>query len=64
MSKKVADGILRGLEQALAYVRGEADISKYRVHTPQSIKAARDAQETHGEKAAQQFGFGMNAHPP
>jgi len=31
---KVADGIHRGLQQAVAYAKGEADRSAYRVHVP------------------------------
>jgi hypothetical protein len=31
---KVADSIRRGLEEAVAYARGEANESDYRVHVP------------------------------
>jgi hypothetical protein len=31
---KAADSIRRGLEQAVAYAKGEADLRVYRVHVP------------------------------
>ena len=34
---KVANSIRRGLEQAVAYTRGQADTSRYRVHVPEKI---------------------------
>jgi len=34
MKSKVADSIRRGLEEAIAYVEGTADPSRYNVHTP------------------------------
>ena len=37
MSSKVADSIRRGLEEAVAYARGEADERRYRVHVPERI---------------------------
>ncbi len=37
MSKTVAKSIRRGLEQAVAYARGETDRSRYRVHVPQRL---------------------------
>jgi len=33
----VASSIRRGLEQAVAYAKCEADTSRYRVHVPQRI---------------------------
>jgi hypothetical protein len=38
MSKAVYKSIRRGLEQAIAYADGTADLSQYRVHTPQEIE--------------------------
>jgi addiction module HigA family antidote len=32
MTARIADGIIRGLEQALAYAQGTADRSQYKVH--------------------------------
>jgi len=31
---KVADGIRRGLQEAVAYARGEAEERDYRIHVP------------------------------
>jgi len=41
MSKAVADSIRRGLEEALAFAKGEADPRKYRVHIPHEIDVRR-----------------------
>ena len=42
---EVGEGILRGLEQALAFIEGTADESQYVVHIPPEIdiKAIRSA---------------------
>ncbi len=37
----VADSILRGLKQALAFMDGTADVSKFRVHIPHEIDVRR-----------------------
>ena len=37
MSKKAYEGIAQGLREAAAFMRGEADPSKYRVHIPAEI---------------------------
>ena len=34
---KIADSIRRGLQEAVAYSKGEADKSTYRVHVPERI---------------------------
>ena len=34
---KVADSIRRGLREAVAYAKGEADKNAYRVHVPEKI---------------------------
>jgi putative transcriptional regulator len=62
MSKAVANSIRRGLEQALAYAKGEADLSKYRVHVPHEIdvRAIRDKLGMTQEDFARQFGFSVN----
>jgi putative transcriptional regulator len=62
MSKAVAKSIRRGLEQALAYARGEADDSKYRVHVPYRIdvRAIRTKLRMTQEEFAGQFGFSVN----
>lgn len=64
MSKKdaVADSILRGARQALAYVEGTADQSQYRVHVPKAIdvRAIRGKLGMTQEQFAQEFGFSVN----
>ena len=56
------DGILRGLEQALAYVKGEADPSSYRIHYPKhlDVRAIRAKTGLTQEAFAQRFGFNVN----
>ena len=62
MSKAVADRIKRGLEQALAFANGTADVSQYRVHVPQEIdvRAIRAKLKMTQEDFARQFGFSIN----
>lgn len=62
MSRKVADRLERSLRQALAYVEGTADLSKYRVHIPREIdvRAIRDKLGMTQEEFARQFGFSVN----
>ncbi len=62
MSKAVAKSIKRGLEEALAYAKGEADVSKYRVHVPGEIdvRAIRKKLGMTQEKFAREFGFSVN----
>lgn len=59
---KVADSILRGLEQAVAYAKGEADESLYRVHIPAQIdvRAIRTRLKMTQEEFAGRFGFSVN----
>ena len=62
MSKKVADGILRGLEQALAFVEGTAKKGTYVVHIPPEIdvRAIRDRLGLTQQQFAVRFGFNIN----
>ncbi len=62
MSKRVADSIRRGLEEAVAFARGELDANKYRVHVPHDIdvKAIRTKLKMTQEQFAGQFGFSVN----
>jgi putative transcriptional regulator len=62
MSKAVARSIRRGLEEALAYARGEADKSKFRVHVPRRIdvRAIRARLGMTQEEFAARFGFSVN----
>ena len=62
MTGKVADGIRRGLEEALAYAEGAADVSRYGVHIPEAIdvKAIRAKLDMTQEEFAGRFGFSIN----
>lgn len=62
MSKEVSDSIRRGLEQALAWAKGEADESTYRVHVPAEvdIKAIRNRLGFTQVEFARRFGFSVN----
>jgi putative transcriptional regulator len=59
---KVGSSIIRGLEQALAYAEGTADLSQYRVHVPKDIdvRAIRTKLGMTQEKFAREFGFSVN----
>jgi putative transcriptional regulator len=57
----VFEGIKQGLEEALAYARGEGDLSQYKVHIPKEIdvKAIRTATGLTQEAFAQRYGFNL-----
>ena len=59
---KHAKSIRRGLEQAIAYARGEAKESGYRVHVPGEIdvRAIRTKLGMTQEEFAGRFGFSVN----
>ena len=59
---KVADSIRRGLEEAMAYAKGEAGAGAYRVHVPERIdvKAIRMNLGMTQEEFAGRFGFSVN----
>jgi len=59
---QVAHSIRRGLEQAVAYAKGEADQRAYRLHVPKSIdvKAIRTRLGMSQEEFAARFGFSVN----
>jgi putative transcriptional regulator len=59
---KVADSIRRGLEEAVAYARGEAKESAYRVHVPAliDVRAIRTKLGMTQEEFAGRFGFSVN----
>jgi putative transcriptional regulator len=61
MSKQ-AKSIRRGLEQAIAYARGDAKESEYRVHVPREIdvRAIRTKLGLTQEEFADRFGFSIN----
>lgn len=62
MTNKVAESIRRGLEEALAYVEGTADTSRYGIHVPVDIdvKAIRTKLNMTQEEFAGRFGFSIN----
>ncbi|MGO9438592.1 MAG: helix-turn-helix domain-containing protein [Terracidiphilus sp.] len=62
MSRRVADGILRGLKQALAFADGTGDSSDYVVHIPPEIdvKAIRGRLGMTQQEFAVAFGFSIN----
>jgi len=59
---KIADSIRRGLQEAVAYAKGEADKNAYRVHVPEQIdvKAIRTNLGMTQDEFASQFGFSVN----
>jgi putative transcriptional regulator len=59
---KVANSIRRGLEEAVAYAKGEADERRYRVHVPRRIdvRAIRVKLGMTQEEFAGRFGFSVN----
>ena len=59
---KIADSIRRGLQEAVAYAKGEADKNAYRVHVPEQIdvKAIRTTLGMTQDEFASQFGFSVN----
>jgi putative transcriptional regulator len=62
MSRRIADGILRGLNQALAIIEGTADPSTYVVHIPAEIdvRAIRGRLGLTQQAFARRFGFNIN----
>ncbi len=59
---KVADSIRRGLQQAVAYARRQADVRRYRVHVPEQIdvRAIRMKLGMTQEEFSARFGFSVN----
>jgi putative transcriptional regulator len=59
---KVGEGILRGMEQALAFIEGTADESQYVVHIPPEIdiKAIRGRLGMTQQEFADRFDFNIN----
>jgi putative transcriptional regulator len=62
MSSPAVKSIRRGLEQAVAFAKGEAEIRRYRVHVPVKIdvRAIRIKLGMTQEQFADQFGFSVN----
>lgn len=59
---KVAKSIRRGLEEALAFARGEGNMRRYQVHVPDRIdvRAIRVGLKMTQEEFAACFGFSVN----
>ena len=59
---KVGEGILRGMEEALAFIEGTADESQYVVHIPPEIdiKAIRGRLGMTQQEFAARFDFNIN----
>ena len=57
----VFEGMLAGAKEALAYARGEADLTQYKVHIPEDIdvKAIREATGLTQEAFALRYGFNL-----
>jgi len=55
------EGIKQGLEEAIAYARGEADLTQYRVHIPDDldVKAIRRATGLTQQDFAMRYGFNL-----
>lgn len=62
MSRRIADGILRGLNQALAFAEGTAKKGSCVVHIPSEIdvKAIRGRLGMTQQEFAVSFGFSVN----
>ena len=58
----IGKGILTGLQEALAHVKGEADPAAYRVHQPRilDVRAIRAKTGMTQEEFAYAFGFSIN----
>jgi len=59
---RVADSIRRGLDEAVAYARGEAKTAEYRVHVPDviDVRAIRAKLGMTQAEFAERFGFSIN----
>jgi putative transcriptional regulator len=59
---RIGESILRGLEEAIAFADGTADLSLYRVHIPAEIdvRAIRGRLGLTQQEFAFRFGFSIN----
>lgn len=55
------EGIKQGLEEAIAFARGEGDLSQYKVHIPEDldVKAIRKKTGLTQQEFAMRFGFNL-----
>ncbi len=62
MTRKIADSIRKGLEEAIEYSRGTADKRSYRTHIPKQIdvRAIRSRLSMTQEEFSARFGFSVN----
>ena len=62
MTSKVAESLRRGLEEAVVYAKGQADVPAYRVHVASRIdvKAIRTKLGMTQEEFSGRFGFSVN----
>jgi putative transcriptional regulator len=56
---ELGESIMRGALEALAFARGEADVSQYRVHIPEEVdvKRIREKLSMSQNEFAEHFGF-------
>ena len=61
MSKRAFDKIAAGLSDAIGYVEGSADASRFRVHVPAhvDVKAIRNKLKLSQEAFAARYGFSV-----
>jgi len=57
----VFEGIMAGAREALAYARGEGDLSGFKVHIPENldVKAIRESTGLTQEAFAHRYGFNL-----
>ncbi len=62
MTRKIADSIRKGLEEAIDYTRGTASKRNYRTHIPTQIdvRAIRSRLSMTQEEFSARFGFSVN----
>jgi putative transcriptional regulator len=59
---EVGKDILKGLQEALAFVKGEADPATYRVHTPKMLDVAAIRKKTGMTQDAFAIRFGVSVN--
>ena len=62
MSGRVAESMIRGLEEAIAFAEGNADKSNYQVHVPAEVdvRSIRSRLGLTQQHFAARFGFSVN----
>src|ERR1700754_478784 len=60
-NSKVFDSIFRGMEEAIAFAEGNADLTKYRIHVPAEVdvKAIREHVGMTQPQFAARYGFNV-----